>query len=237
MVKILDCTTRDGGHTTNWTFSDDFVENLIAELNSNGATYYEIGYRNHFDTEGKGKFYKCTPEFLQKYYQIKGNLQLGVMTDTSRYSEKDFPNSKEDFIDFIRIACHPDRIRETLEISKDLHDKGYKVFIQLMEINNVDEAGYLSLFEWEHKEILESLYFADSYGVLHPSEIEHYYNKLAMIGFEKISFHAHNTIAMALPNSLKAIECGVWSVDVTQNGIGRNGGNLDSAELFEHFVH
>ena len=172
MVKILDCTTRDGGHTTNWTFSDDFVKNLIAELNSNGATYYEIGYRNHFDTEGKGKFYKCTPEFLQKYYQIKGNLQLGVMTDTSRYSEKDFPNSKEDFIDFIRIACHPDRIRETLGISKDLYDKGYKVFIQLMEINNVDEAGYLSLFEWKHKEILESLYFADSYGVLHPSEIE-----------------------------------------------------------------
>lgn len=236
MVKILDCTTRDGGCTTNWTFSNEFVKKIIDDLNSKNVSYYEIGYRNHLDTEGKGQFYKCSPALLQQFYQVKGNLELGVMTDTSRYSKDDFISKEDDFIDFVRVACHPDRISETLEIAEDLHNKGYKVFVQLMEINNVDEMGYLTLLQWKSKDILESLYFADTYGVLHPSEIEHYYSKLKMLGFEKISFHGHNNISMALSNSLKAIECGVFSVDVTKDGIGRNGGNLNSELLFEHLL-
>ena len=49
MVKILDCTTRDGGHTTNWNFDDNFVFALMEKLNNSGVNYYEIGYRNHYD--------------------------------------------------------------------------------------------------------------------------------------------------------------------------------------------
>ena len=36
MVKILDCTTRDGGHIKNWDFSDKFVLNLIDCLEKSG---------------------------------------------------------------------------------------------------------------------------------------------------------------------------------------------------------
>ena len=29
MVKILDCTIRDGGHCTNWNYSDEYIFNLM----------------------------------------------------------------------------------------------------------------------------------------------------------------------------------------------------------------
>ncbi len=231
MTKILDCTTRDGGHIVNWYFDRKFATDLIEKLNISGTSFYEIGYRNHFDNDGKGPFYNCTPKFLKPLYKIKGNLALGVMTDTKRYYSKDFPGQKEDFIDFVRIACHPDKIGETLNIAKDLHDKNYKVFVQLMDISNVDEAGYIKLYKWKYKKVLESLYFADSYGTLIPEDVEKYYKKLTMLGYEKLSFHGHNKIGKALTNSLKAIELGAYSIDVTQNGIGRCGGNLDAKEL------
>lgn len=234
MVKILDCTTRDGGHTTNWEFEDQFVFNLMNDLNKLGVCYYEIGYRNYFDNNGKGRFYNCSVEFLEKFYSNKKDLQIGVMTDTKRFSFDDFPSAKNDYLDFVRIACHPDKIGKTLNIAYELYSRGYKIFVQLMDISNVREDGYLALFQWPYKEILESLYFADSYGTLYPQDIEKYYNKLEMLGYEKISFHAHNNIQKALENSLKAIEMGAYSVDVTLEGIGRCGGNLDSAELFEH---
>lgn len=233
MVKILDCTTRDGGHKTNWNFSEDFIFSLIECLNNSSVSYYEIGYRNHYDNEGKGIFYNCSPEFLEKFYKEKGNLELGVMTDTSRYLAQDFIGKDKDYIDFIRIACHPDRIRETLEISKDLYDKGYKVLLQLMEAPNIDEAGYLSLFEFAHKEIFETVYLADSYSTMHPNEIAKYFNKMKMIGYEKLSFHAHDKIQLALKNTLKAIELGAYSVDVTLDGIGRDG-NLDAVKLLDN---
>lgn len=233
MVKILDCTTRDGGHKTKWNFNEDFVFSLMECLNNSNISYYEIGYRNHYDNEGKGIFYNCTPEFLEKFYKAKGNLELGVMTDTSRYLAEDFQGKDKDNIDFVRIACHPDRIRETLEISKDLHNKGYKVLLQLMEAPNIDEAGYLSLFEFDNKDIFETVYLADSYSTMHPNEIEEYFNKMEMLGYKKISFHAHNKIQLALKNTLKAIEHGAYSVDVTLDGIGRDG-NLDAVKLLDN---
>lgn len=232
MVKILDCTTRDGGHKTKWDFNEDFVFSLMECLNNSNVDYYEIGYRNHFDTDGKGIFYKCSPEFLEKFYREKGKLQLGVMTDTSRYLAEDFLGKDKDNIDFVRIACHPDKIRETLDISKDLYNKKYKVFLQLMEAPNIDEAGYLSLFEFENKDIFESVYLADSYSTMHPNEIEKYFKKMEMLGYKKISFHAHNKIGLALKNTQSAIESGAYSVDVTLDGIGRDG-NLNAVDLLD----
>lgn len=233
MIKILDCTTRDGGHNTNWEFTPDFIINLMDRLNKSGITYYEIGYRNHFDNSGKGQFYNCSPEFLKKYYSVKGNLKLCIMTDTKRFSIEDFPGSEKDYIDYIRIACHPNRIKETLDIAKNLHYRGYGIFVQLMDISNITEEGLIALYCWQYKDIIESLYFADSYGTLYPQDIEKYYNKLKSLGYKKISFHGHNNIQMALQNSLKAIELGAHSIDTTEDGIGRCGGNLNRTELLD----
>ena len=233
MTKILDCTTRDGGHTYNWEFSDEFILNHIKFLNCESVSYYEIGYRNHYDIEGKGCFYRCTPELIKPFYEQKGNLKLGVMTDFSRYHAKDFAGRTQDYLDFVRVAVHPDKISSALEISEDLHSKGYMVFLQLMDVSSIEADGYLQLYMWENKNILESLYFADSYSKLQPSDIPKYYNKLKILGFDKISFHAHNNAGHAFENSLAAVNLGAYSVDVTKDGIGRNGGNLDIALIKE----
>ena len=236
MIKILDCTTRDGGYITNWNFEDKFVINLIRTLNNSGVTYYEIGYRNHSDTENKGRFYNCTPEFLEKFYKIRNGLKLGVMTDIKRFSPKDFPGAGNDFIDFIRVACHPDSIADALDITRGLYYNGYAVFVQLMDISNIDEFGYLTLYKWEYKDILESIYIADSYGTILTEDVEKYFHKLQMLGYRKISFHAHNKNGKALSNSLKAMDLGAYSIDVTQNGIGRSGGNLAADEFFNKYL-
>jgi 4-hydroxy 2-oxovalerate aldolase len=234
MIKILDCTTRDGGFNTNWNFEDDFIKNLSESLKKNNVTYWEIGYRNHIENEGKGSFYQCTPEFLKGLYEQKGNLLLGVMTDTKRFNLSDFNGQNKDFIDFVRIATHPEDIPLTIEIAQDLHKLGYRIFIHLMDVSNIDEEGYLTLFNWQNKEILESLYFADSYGTLYPDDIEKYFYKLKSLGYEKISFHAHNTIGLALENTKRAINLGAFSVDCTKSGLGRSGGNLNATDLINY---
>lgn len=234
MVKILDCTTRDGGYTDNWEYSDEFITKHIEFLKANGISYYEIGYRNYLDTEGKGRFYRCMPDITKPFVTCKKDLLIGVMTDAKRYNPNDFIGKENDTIDFVRIAAHPDKIQNALEIASDLFDKGYKVFVQLMDVSNIDANGYLYLYMWERKDILESLYFADSYSRLKPSEIAQYYNKFKILGYKKISFHAHNNQGYALENTLAAINLGAYTIDVTRNGVGRNGGNLDITQLLEN---
>lgn len=234
MIKILDCTTRDAGHITNWEYDEGFVFEHIKYLNNSKVSYYEIGYRNYYETDGKGRFYKCDKDFLKKFYDAKENLQIGVMVDTKRFSKSDFIEASVDCIDFVRVACHPNEIQKALEIVFYLYEKGYKVFLQLMDVSNIDLSGYFELYKWEYKNILESIYIADSYGNLMPEDIEKYYNKLIMLGYSKISFHGHNRSQKALCNSLKAITMGAYSVDTTKDGIGRNGGNLSLDELLQN---
>ena len=137
MYKVLDCTIRDGGHRNNWEFDDDFVKNCIAGAIKNGAAYFEIGYRNHFDTEGKGKFYRCSPELVKSFAVGKKSLKIGVMTDISRFKETDFKSAETDCVDFVRIAAHPEMIKKALDTAYLLHSRGYKIFVQLMEIQHV----------------------------------------------------------------------------------------------------
>lgn len=234
MVKILDCTVRDGGYKTNWTFTDNFIKSFIQCLEDSKVDYFEIGYRNFYDTEGKGKFYKCGKELLQQYYNEKKSIQIGIMTDTKRFNSIDFPGAEHDYTDFVRVAGHPDKIRETLDIAKSLLDKNYRVFVQLMEISNVEKKDYDILAKWDYKNEIECIYMADSYGTITPSDVESFYKIIQSNGYNKIGFHAHNTINLALENTLKAIELGAYCVDVTLSGLGRGSGNLDAVELFNN---
>ena len=226
MLRLLDCTTRDGGHCTNWNYSDEYVFNLMSHLNKNNFCYYEIGYRNYYDKEDKGQLYYCTPEIIKKFYNKKGNLQLGIMVDTKRYNANDFINSENDYVDFVRIATHPDKISDTLLIAEKLNNKNYTVMIQLMDISDLREEHYKLLDNWKYKNILETIYLADTYGIINAETLEKIFTKIKEMGYKNISFHAHNKTQKALSNSLKAIDLGVYSLDVTQDETGINGGNL-----------
>lgn len=233
MVKLLDCTTRDGGYCTNWDFSDEYIFNLMADINEKAFSYYEIGYRNRHDRNGKGSFYYCTPDLIKRFYEKKGNLNLGVMVDTKRYDERDFINAKDDYTDFIRIATHPDKIKETLLIAETLYNRNYDVMIQLMDITNLESEHYNLLENWQGKNLLKAIYLADTYGIIKAEELEQIYNKIKNAGYKKIGFHAHNKTGQALSNSLKAIDLGTYLIDLTQDGAGINGGNLSYKEFIK----
>lgn len=230
MTKILDCTTRDGGHDVNWFFTPDFVRNHINNLKKNNINYYEIGYRNFKDREGKGDFYCCSVPMLKQFYSMKGEIKLGVMVDASRFSNNDFPAFDKDYLDFVRVATHPDTILYAIEITEKLYFKGYNVFLQLMEIQNVRNKDYEILENWKNKNILESIYIADTYSKVEPQNIKQYFLRLRKIGFENISFHAHNANDLAYENTVTAINLGAYSVDVSYNGMGEN---LDMAKLIQ----
>lgn len=222
MTKILDCTVRDGGHQNNWNFDDNFVFHLIEKLKFEQIDYCEIGYRNRIDKKDKGRFFFCEKNLLKKFVDLKGALKIGIMADYKRIDLNDFKSASGDCVDFVRIACHPESIKDSIIMCERLKIRGYNVLLQLMEIPNVKPEHYDILNAWENKNILESLYIADSYSCVKPNDIPFYFEKLQSVGFERISFHGHNACGLALENTLKAVECGAYSIDVSQNGLGGN---------------
>ena len=135
--------------------------------------------------------------------------------------------STDDYADIVRVACHPDEIAEGVEDCEILQDTGYEAFLHLMDVAHITDEQMQALKAYDRDNVI---YFADSYGALLPEDIRKYFRTFAQAGFEKIGFHAHNNKQLAFINTLTAIECGAYSVDVSAYGMGRAAGNTP-AEL------
>ena len=206
MTKILDCTLRDGSHIK--SFSDECILETLHCAENAGIDYIEVGY----------DFPEC----------IKSSkIKTVVMVDA-----KDIhPVSQE--ADCVRVATYPNQIKVAIQAVENFKKEGFEVFLHLMTADKFED--YELLKNWKNKDILTSIYFADSFGSFMPDDVEKIYKKLEDCGFERISFHAHNNLQMAFTNSLKAIELGAYSVDATVFGLGRGGGNLPLEVLLKYF--
>ena len=45
MLKILDCTLRDGGYYNNWFFTKDLINEYLKVMSVIKVDYFEIGFR------------------------------------------------------------------------------------------------------------------------------------------------------------------------------------------------
>ena len=207
MVKIFDCTLRDGGHINKWNFSDECILSTLNTAENSGIDYFEVGYE--------------MPDCINS-----AKIKIGIMLDAKNIH----PISKK--ADFVRIACYPHEINTAIEAVEDFAQQGFEVFLHLMTADKFQD--YELLKNWKNKDFLTSIYFADSFGAFMPSDVENIYKKLQDCGFEKISFHAHNNLQLAFTNTIKAIELGAYSVDATAFGMGRGGGNLPIELLFKY---
>lgn len=209
MTKILDCTIRDGGHLNKWDFSDECILKTLKTAEKSGIDYFEAGYN--------------MPECIKEKSDM---LKIGIMIDA-----KDIHPAPQK-ADFVRVACYPNQVRTAIKAVVDFKNQGFEVFLHLMTADKFEE--YELLKKWSDKEILTSLYFADSFGAFMPSDVELIYKKLQDCGFERISFHSHNNLQLAFSNTIKAIALGAYSVDATVFGMGRGGGNLPVEILLKY---
>lgn len=209
MVKILDCTLRDGGYVNNWDFSDECILETIVCAEKSGIEYIEIGYK--------------VPSCVQK-----SNINFGVMLNAKEY----YRGIDLGFCNFVRVACYPDEIEKALLACEDFYNKGLCVFLHLMTADKFEKYDLLK--NYKNKEIFESVYFADTFGSFMPNDVEKIYKNLQACGFEKISFHAHNNLQLAFTNTIRAIELGAYSVDASVLGMGRGAGNLPIEVLLKY---
>lgn len=234
-IKLADCTIRDGGHLNDWNFSTDCVKESYNTAVKSNIDFFEIGYRNYPNSDF-GKFYTTEDEFLYSFIEPNERCKITVMADMDKsdinlFKECDKANTP---ISAVFVATYLKDLNESFEFCEKLFDKGYLVFLNLMAVFEYSDSDFDILKNWQNKNILESIYFADSFGAFYPNDVELISNRLKSAGFNNISFHAHNNLQLAFANCLKAIELGLYSIDASIYGMGRDAGNLPMELLLSH---
>ncbi len=239
-VIFLDCTLRDGGYYNDWDFSRTLVDRYVNAVAAAGVNVVEMGFRFVKTAGFKGACAFATDDFLRSIV-IPETLDVAVMLNASdlflgesmtQTLEELFPVSAvQSPVDIVRIACHAREFRATLPAALWLHEHGYRVGFNIMQITDQTHEEVVALAGEAQKHPVEVLYFADSMGSMTPQQTT------KIIGWIKegwsgpVGVHTHDNMGMALANTLAAIDAGATWVDSTVTGMGRGPGNARTEEL------
>ncbi len=239
-LNFLDCTLRDGGYYNSWDFSEKLVQEYLSAIGESGVDVVEIGLRSRKPGGFKGMFAYCPEEHLAAL-SVPDHLKIGVMVNASELLsaeniavvlEELFPlPAAESRVDFVRIAFHLYEVSDGLSAISWLKNRGYQVGINLMQISEQPLNEIIDLARLIEKTPPDVLYFADSLGSMKPEAVADTIRSIREGWSGPIGIHTHDSMGMALQNTLRAIDEGATWLDATVTGMGRGPGNAKTEEL------
>lgn len=236
MLKVLDCTVRDGGLINNHRFSDQFVRAVYETCLAAGVDYMEVGYKNSprlFPRDKYGAWRHCDEADLNRvlgdHDPEKSGLKLAAMADATKsdWKEQIVPR-EQSRLSMIRVAFYAHQVSEAVQMIHFAHERGYETSANLMAVSNITEGEIDTVLEAIGPTPAQVMVIVDSFGHLYREQIDMLYHKYAqaMEGRGKeIGVHAHNNLQLAFANTIEAIILGANRVDATMGGLGRGAGN------------
>ena len=231
-ISLLDCTLRDGGYVNDWKFGQRNLVSIFERLVDSGVNIIEIGFlddRRPFDID---RSIMPDTSCVEKIWGGCGRRHAMVvgMIDYGTCAIVNIQRCEESYLDGIRVIFKKHFMKEAMEYCRQVKALGYKVFAQLVSITTYNDRELLELVNLVNDVRPYAVSMVDTYGLLHPEELLHYYEILdAHVAPEvQIGFHAHNNFQLAYANALaflgKERQHDIV-VDGTLFGMGKSAGN------------
>lgn len=239
IIRLLDCTLRDGGYVNDWHFGAGNIVNIFEHLVSAGIDIIEVGFldeRRAFDPN-----YSIMPDTnaVQKIYGDlgKGSSMAVGMIDYGTCGINHIAPASACFLDGIRIIFKKQKMKEAITFCHRIKELGYKVFVQAVSITSYDDWEFEELLQLVNK--LEPYVFSlvDTYGLLHKKRLMHYYTTADRLLKSEIGlgYHAHNSFQLAYANCVELMENPpegrMLLVDGSLYGMGKSAGNAPTELL------
>ena len=231
-ISLLDCTLRDGGYVNDWKFGQNNLISVFERLIDSNIDIIEIGFldeRRPFDID---RSIMPDTECVDKIYGQLDRKQTMVvgMIDYGTCGIKNLQPCKDSFLDGIRVIFKKHLMHQAMDFCRDVKALGYKVFAQLVSITSYNDTELMELIELVNEVKPYGVSIVDTYGLLHPEDLLHYYEILDKNVYPEIviGFHAHNNLQLGYANALTFLEkntCHDIVVDGTLYGMGKSAGN------------
>lgn len=229
MVKLMDCTLRDGANVVGKGFSAEITDLVLDGLtachvpiiefgNAGGIGAYEVAGFTAAETD------QTYLDIARKY--LNRGSELGMFLNAKRYREKNVALAKESGLAFLRVGADAGDADISVQAIRDIKAGGLKAFYSLMKayLLTPDELAE------EGKKLedagLDQITIMDSAGTMLPDQVAEYTRKLAAAVSIPVAFHCHNNLGLSAANAIAAYENGAAILDCGLMGMARSAGNL-----------
>lgn len=231
-IRLLDCTLRDGGYINDWNFGEHTILDILTKLIESGVDYVEVGFLRDCEYTPDKSLYNNCAEIAKILPENRGRTQFTAMALHNKYSIDKLEPYDGKTIDAIRVTFHDYDIDEGLAYIRKVKEKGYKVFVNPINIMGYSDEMILKLLQKVNELQPYAFSIVDTFGSMMKEDllriyslIEHNLSKNIVIGL-----HLHENLALSYSLaqdfiSMKASdrEC---VIDASMLGMGRSPGNL-----------
>lgn len=231
-IKLLDCTLRDGGYINEWNFGNHTIRDILCKLVESGVDYVETGFlRNCQYDPDKSLFNNCG-EIAHILPQKRGRTKFTAMALHNKYDVDKLEDYDGKTIEAVRVTFHDYDIDEGLAFIRKVIDKGYKVFVNPINIMGYSDAMILELLQKVNRLHPYAFSIVDTFGSMMREDLQRIYS-LVEHNLDKeivIGLHLHENLALSY--SLAQDFIGMKSserecvIDASMLGMGRSPGNL-----------
>jgi 4-hydroxy 2-oxovalerate aldolase len=235
-VRVTDSTLRDGSHAVAHQFTPEQVRAIAAGLAAARVPVVEV---SHGDGLGGSSFnygFSATDEFqllAVARAELPAGTKLAVLALPGIGTARQLRRAASLGVDVVRVATHcteADIAPEHLGAAKSLGLETVGFLMMAHMIAPEELARQAKIMEDAGA---DCVYVVDSAGAMLPPQVADRVAALraALRPETQVGVHAHNNLALAVGNSLAAIEAGAQQVDGCCRGLGAGAGNTPTEAL------
>lgn len=232
MIRLLDCTLRDGGYLNNWTFGHDNIIAIFERLVSAQIDIIEIGFLDAGYNFDINKTIQANSNALSSIYRNvdTGDAIIVGMIDYGACPIENIQPCRDTIMDGIRIIFKKEKMHDAIAYCKEVKELGYQVFAQAVSITSYSDEELDELLELVNDLNPYAFSLVDTYGLLHKGRLMHYFERAdqklnAGIG---LGYHSHNNFQLGYANCIELIEEAAdrdLIIDGSLYGMGKSAGN------------
>tara|TARA_A100001015_G_scaffold320863_1_gene448871 strand:- start:3097 stop:4092 length:996 start_codon:yes stop_codon:yes gene_type:complete len=231
MIKILDCTLRDGSHINKGLFDESDIEMILLALEHSLVDYVEVGFLEPGHSE-KALTYFDNISNIDGIIEKYGNSSqsYGVLLRTDLCSIDLIEPSK--LINFFRIAMYPEHINDVIRYANRLKECDYDVSINPIGVSNLSFNQINELITLCNEIEVNTFSIVDTNGALGIKKFKQIF-EMAHHGLNNdiaIGLHLHENLNQSQSLVYAALNYEINDrdiiVDASINGMGRVPGNL-----------
>ncbi len=231
-INLLDCTLRDGGYVNKWNFGNGNITCIYDRLNEAGVDIIEIGFLDDREQYNPDRTIQPNTQALsQTFSKIEDKKAMIVaMIDYGTCSIDNIEPRESTILDGIRVIFKKENMIKAADFGKQLIEKGYKLFLQLVSITDYTKEDIKQFSEYVKNIRPHAVSIVDTYGLMHKEQVYSYFRYLDEyldkdIG---IGYHSHNNFQLAYSNTIELLHLKTSRniiLDGTLYGMGKSAGN------------
>ena len=240
IIKLLDCTLRDGGYINDWNFGESNIKETIKNLVKSRMDIIELGFLKDEPYQKDRTVFNSTDQLSALIRPKKPNTDYAAMIEVINPIALEMLAPRNDeTVDIIRVIVWKQLLQKGFDYCKGIVEKGYRLCVQPARVDQYSYDDFVNMIDLFKQLNPLAIYVVDSFGTQDKSALMEYINLADnhLPADVALGYHGHNNLMQAFGTAEALLELNLNReiiIDASVYGIGRGAGNLNTELIALH---